>query len=281
MKLVSLLPIAAICAAAAFWVLQNDSNIRSVVEQYIDNGDIVTFEARFTPEKIMDQKVQDLLGATERTFSKAELKFHPHVLFEVKYSGPDKKTKEGLLLWDLVDGEMVVNCETWDKTHGFEDAINARANRNDFRILNALAQPQAKGKLSIDQLQRELQVEANILQTWLEDAKDKHLIVQKGNEIQLHFQNPKLAVSPQTLLGQCMVTKPYNHAQKISRRYSIRDIEKIAQAAFGEDFTIRSKREVFLPIYSIEFANPDGSILTTYWNALNGKKIIPHYLAAS
>lgn len=264
-------------AATGWWIWQNNPNVRTAVEQYIDNGEILTLEARYTAEKIMEQHAVELLGDGEHSFHRADLKFHPYVLFDVKYSSFDKKTKEGGALWDLVDGEMVIDCESWEKTHGFEDAICAKANRNDFKILNALAKN--KGKLTLDQLTKELHVEDDLLYSWLEAAKDKHLIVQKGNEIQLHFQNPKILVPPQTKITQSMVKKPYNHAQKIASRYSVGQIEKNAYAAFGQDFTIRTQRELFLPVYSIEVLNPDGSILTTYWNALSGQRIIPRYLS--
>ena len=187
--------IAAVLVGAGWWFAQNNPNVLSMLEQYIDNGEIMTFEARYTPERIMDQYGKELASG-ERAFQKAELKFYPYALLDVKYSTPDKKTKEGVLLWSFVDGEMVINCETWEKTHGFEDAINSQANRNDFKILNALAKN--KGKATIEQLQKDLQVEEDVLQPWLDDSKSKHLVVQKGNEIQLHFQNPRILVVPQT-----------------------------------------------------------------------------------
>ncbi len=276
MRIKNVILICAIAAGAGYWIVQNNPNALSVLEQYIDNGEILTFEARYTPERIMEQFGKELaLG--ERTFQRSELKYYPYAILDVKYSSPDKRTREGVLLWSLVDGEMVINCDTWDKTHGFEDAINAQASRNDFKILNALAKN--KGKASMEQLQRDLQVEEDILQPWLDDSKAKHLVIQKGNEVQLHFQNPRILVVPQTCIAQSMVTKPYNHAQKVSRNYSFNQIEKTAHAAFGQDFKIRSKKELFLPVYSIEMLNPDGSVLTTEWNALNGQRMIPRYLA--
>ncbi len=42
--------------------------------------------------------------------------------------------------------------------------------------------------------------------------------------------------------------------------------------------TIRSEKEVFLPIYSIEVLNADGSVQVTDWNALNGQRIAPKYM---
>ena len=275
MKIKNVILICAVLAGGGYWIVQNNPNALSLLEQYIDNGEILTFEARYTPERILDQFSKELaLG--EKTFQRSELKFYPYAFLDVKYSTADKRTKEGVLLWSLFDGEMVINCETWENTHGFEDAINAQATRNDFKILNALAKN--KGKASLEQLQRDLQVEADILQPWLDESKAKYLVVQKGNEIQLHFQNPRLLVVPQTSIMQSIVTKPYSQAQKMPRNYSFNQIEKTAQAAFGQDFTIRNKKELFLPVYSIEILNPDGSVLTTEWNALNGQRMIPRYL---
>lgn len=255
--------------AYAFW--EANPNMRSAIGQYVDNGEIKTFEVRYSPEKVLELYGRDLLNDGERTFQKADLKFLPHALFDVKYSSTDRKTKEGVLLWSLVNGEMVIDCDRWETTHGFEDAINAQANRNDFKILQALEK--ARGKLPIDQLQKELHAEQDIFLAWLEHAKDKHLVVQQGNEVLLHFQNPRLLVAPETKLSQSLVSKPYVHAQKVSRRYSTNQIEKIAHAAFGQDFKIRTHDAIYLPVYSIEILNPDGSTRTVDFNAVTGNLI--------
>jgi hypothetical protein len=271
-KPIAVLIITAFVGFGIYSAWETNPNVRSAIGQYIDNGDIKTLEVRYTPEKIMELYGKELLSEGERSFQKAELKFYPHTLLDVKYSTADKNTKEGILLWSLVDGEMVINCDRWETTHGFQDAINAQANRNDFKILNALEK--SKGKLTIDQLQKELHVEEEIFLSWLENAKEKHLVIQKGNEVQLHFQNPRLFVSPQTKMSQCAVSKPYNYAQKVSRRYSPSQIEKTARAAFGQDFTIRSQEAIFLPVYSIEILNPDGSVRTADFNAVTGTPVV-------
>ena len=46
---------------------------------------------------------------------------------EVKYTTSDDKTHESIMLWDLTDGEMVINTKNWEKTHGFGDCITADA----------------------------------------------------------------------------------------------------------------------------------------------------------
>lgn len=250
---------------------------RNFIAEYVDNGEFLTLEARYTPQQIMESHRKELLVDNQHTFEEPELKFHPYLLLEVKYLSPDKKTKEGVILWSLVDGEMVINTETWDKSHGFADAIQANATSHEFKILNALAKN--NGTMSKEQLQKELHLEPEIYNPWLESARQKHLITQKGDLLQLHFQDPKILIAPQTKINQWLVTKPYNHAQRVRAKYDQKQIEKTSLAAFGPDFSIRNAIEVFLPIYSIEVLNPDGSVLTSYWNALNGQRIHPKYLS--
>lgn len=262
---------------SAWYLWVTNPNLRDMMSQYVENGEILTLEARYTPEQIMDAHRNELITDNSYEYQMPELKFHPYLLMEVKYTQPDKKTKEGVILWSMVDGEMVLDTQTWDKTHGFEDAILANASREDFKVLNALAK--FKGRMTMDQLQQELHVEQEILAPWVDNTRQKHLVVQKGNELQLHFQNPRILVSPQTRINQWLVTKPYNHAQRIAKKYSPNQIQTTARSAFGQDFMIRSVTEVFLPVYSIEVLNPDGSVLTSFWNALNGQRITPKYLS--
>lgn len=277
MKIITTFLTIAAIVAGGWWLWNNNSQFRNFVAEYVDNGDFLTLEARYTPEQIMDTHRVELLGDDFHKFEDPELKFHPYLMLEVKYTQADKKTREGVIIWGLVDGEMVINTENWDKTHGFEDAIRTGASRNEFKILNALAK--SNGTLTRDQLQKELHLEADVFAPWLESAREKHLITTRGDLIQLHMQNPKFLVVPQTKINQWLVTKPYNHAQRVKAKYSPSDVEKVAKAAFGADFTISNMQEVFLPVYSIEVLNPDGSYKTTFWNALNGQRIQPRYLA--
>lgn len=268
----------ALAGAAAWWGWSNKQDFHDLVGRYVENGEIMTLEARYTADEIMNAHRKDLLGDTQKTFQDPTLKFYPYILMDVKYTQSDKKPREGVILWGLVDGEMVLNTDTWEKTHGFEDAILAGASPDDFKILNALAKN--NGSMTIDQLTRELKAEPQMVHQWVESTRDKHLTTQSGNTLQLHFQNPKILVAPQTKITQHLVTKPYSHAQKVSGKYSFSQIEKSAKAAFGNDFKVRSYTEIFLPIYSLEVLNPDGSIMTSYWNSLTGQRIYPKYLTA-
>lgn len=258
-------------AAGGWWLWDYSDEWKSRLFSYIENGEILTLESKYTPEQIMEAHRKELLGNNgKRTFQEPVSKYYPYLLLDVKYT-EDKKSREGFLLWSLTDGEMVLNTENWESTHGFKDCLECEATRTDFKILQALARH--SGSLSVEDLQKDLHVDRELLDPWLESTKAKHLVVQKGNLVQLHFENPRLLVIPQTQIRQHLVSKPIQNGQRGARTFSRSQIVKIAKAAFGDDFTIRSEKEVFLPVYSLSVLNPDNSIHTSDWNAITGQKI--------
>lgn len=277
MRILKIIFIACVVGVAGWWLWENEHEVTQQVSHYVGKGDILTLEARFSPEKIMEIHRGELLEDELHKFQDSFLKFHPYLLMDVKYHLADQKTHEGVILWGMENGEMVLNAETWELTHGFEDCLVAGATRNDFKIINILAKH--NGALTREELLNALHVEADTLDLWVDSVREKHLVVQKGNEYRLHFQNPKLQVLPQTKIKRNLVTKPYLNASRVSKKYSSGQIEKTAKALFGTDFTIRSGKEVFLPVIGINVLNPDGSILTSYWNALTGQRITPQYLS--
>ncbi len=265
---------------SGIWLLwENNPSFRDAVQSYVENGEFLTLEARYSAEQIMKSHEKELIPDSEYRFQDPQLKFHPYLLMEVKYTQPSGKTREGVILWSMVDGEMVLDTDTWQKTHGFEDAINAGANRSDFVLMNTLAK--YRGSLPLSRLQKELKLEDQAFKQLIENGRRKYLIILRENQAALHFENPYFLVAPKTNINQWLVTKPYDKANRISKRYSQKQIEKVAKAAFGHDFTVRSAKVAFLPVYSIEVLNPDGSVLTSYWNALNGNRINDKYLSIS
>ncbi|OGN55506.1 MAG: hypothetical protein A3D96_02610 [Chlamydiae bacterium RIFCSPHIGHO2_12_FULL_44_59] len=258
--------------SGGYWTWNHQPKIRTQLEDLMSSSTFQTLEVRYSAESIMDAHRRELLQDSDHVFLEPALKFVPYLLMEVKYIRTHDKTGEGVILWGLVDGEMVINTGSWEKTHGFTDCIASNATRQEFKIINALAA--RGGSWDRDGLSRFLNIENNVLDTWVDSCRKKSLIVQSGNIYRLHLQNPKLQVIPETKLDQWLVTKPTKHAKKVKKRYRSGQIEHIATAAFGPDFAIRKTTEIFLPVYSIIVQNPDGSQMTTYWNALNGKRLL-------
>jgi hypothetical protein len=258
-----------------FWTWTYVPGFRTKVDDILSPSTFQTLEVRYPAEAIMEWHKKELLKDSDHLFLEPSLRFVPYLMMEVKYNRTNDKTGEGIILWGLVDGEMVINTNTWEKTHGFTDCIASNATRQEFKIINALAS--RGGSWDRDGLSRFLNLENNILDTWVDSCRKKSLIVQNGNTYRLHLQNPKLQVIPETRLEQALVTKSTKRAIRVQKKYRPAQIETIAKAAFGDDFAIRKTKEVFLPVHVIVVQNPDGSQMTTYWNALNGKRLHPAY----
>lgn len=256
------------------WWLWENKDIKDTIIGYVENSDLLTLESRFTPDQLMESHRKDLIGSNPRTFQEPVYKYYPYLLLEVKYT-EDKKSREGVILWGMQDGEMVLNTTTWETTHGFADCLSCQADRNDFKIIQALSQ---SGTSSIESLQKDLQIEKDVLENWIDSAKKKHLVVQKGSQLQLHFENPKITFIPQTRLKQHLVSKPIGLGQKVSEMYSRNEIIRMAKAAFGSDFTIRKEQKIFLPVYTLIVRNPDESLHISDWNAVTGQRIAVPYL---
>jgi hypothetical protein len=271
MRIVTLVIGCLLALLGGFWSWNAFPKIRIKIEDFISSGTFQTLEVRYSAEAIMDAHRKELLKDGDHVFLEPTLKFIPYLLMDVKYNRSQDKTAEGVILWGLVDGEMVINTGTWEKTHGFTDCIATNATRQEFKIINALAS--RGGAWDREGLSKFLNIENNILDNWVDTCRKKSLIVQSGNTYRLHMQNPKLQVIPETKLQQWLVTKPTKRALRVPNRYSSSQIENIARAAFGNDFAIRKTTKIFLPVYSIVVQNPDGSQMTTYWNALNGKRL--------
>lgn len=257
-------------AFGGWYTWKNYPPVRNFIEEKFGTSEFHTLEIRHTAEKIMDGHRKQLLKNSEYSFLEPKLHFYPYLLMEVKYSKDAHSTNEGVLLWGLTDGEMVIDTATWETTHGFEDCLLARAEQNDFKIIKSLIEN--GGLIDRDKLYQKFKIESDILDDWIDSCRAKNLITLSGSKLRLHFQNPRLDVAPATRVGEWLVTIPAKYSVQAKRNYSPAQIRKMAQIAFGKDFAIRRIKEVFLPVYSISVQNPDGSMLTTHWNALNGQR---------
>lgn len=254
------------------WIVTNNHpQAKTKVAEILDMGHFHTLEVRYTANQIMEQHRRELLKDSRHRYLEPVLEFYPYVLMEVKYTTLDNKTHESVILWDMMDGEMVMSTKNWEKTHGFGDCIDADASAQEFKIINILSR--RGGALDREGLTKALNIEHEILDKWVESCRRKKLITQAGNQYRLHFQNPRLRTVPETHIDERLVTQPFRNAIRLQRRFAVSQIEKITQAIFGQEFSIRRINDVYLPVHSVIVQNPDGSIHTSRWNALNGQQL--------
>jgi hypothetical protein len=256
--------------ASGGWYLWQRTDHTAFTDPTLAMGEFRTLEIRHTAEEVMQTQKAYLLKQASYTFLEPKLLFYPYLCMDVKYAKAQGETGEGTLLWGLEDGEMVIHTGTWEKTHGFEDCLAVNADKHDFHIIDILLRN--GGSVDKEKFYQQLHTDPKIVERWLQNCQEKKLIVTQGNKFRLHFQTPKMQTSPVTTLDQPLVAQPTKHSHKIRGRYSPNQIKRLAETAFGDDFAIRKTEVVFLPVIAILVQNPDGSILTTYWNALNGKR---------
>lgn len=268
MRLILSLLLLGSIGVGGWYAWENFPQFHSLVDRTVGEPAVCTLEIRHTVDEIMQAHKKELLKKNGYHYLEPQLLFYPYLLMEVKYSRGNASTKEGILLWGLSDGEMVLDTETWEKSHGFEDCILSKASKNDFKILRALIEK--GGFIDQDNLHHYFKIDREVVENWIDSCREKKLIVSAGNAFRLHFQNGYLPLQPVTQFHESLVTLPSQNAYKTKKHYTPSQIVSLAEVAFGHDFAVRKTQEVFLPVYKISVQNPDGSILTTYWNALNG-----------
>ena len=261
-----------VLGTTVWWVNDARPELKYKFIEIVHTRTFQTLEARFTPKQIMDKERDYLLQGNGHQYGEPALKFHPYVLMEVKFTQNNFSTKEGLILWDLIDGEMVIDATTWEKTHGFADCIYVHADRRELGILNLLAQ--YGGSADRQMIMSAFNVEQSLIETWLERCLKKKLIVCYDGIYRIHLQEPKIPFLPLTQIDAPLVTKNCKHTERIPPHFSSSQIKRLAKATFGNDFAIRSAMDIFIPIYIITVENPDGSTHTTHWNALTGQRMV-------
>lgn len=281
--IVSLVSTSLICYGG-YWFWQNNPEVRDFASDFVNKQlsqkEFQTLELRYTADQIMNTSRSDLIRDRKYKYLEPQLKFYPYVLLDVKFSRTPEKTEEGTMLWSLVDGEFILDTKTWEKSHGYQDCINAKVTKAEFLVLNMLASQE--GLVPRKQLASLTGSDPHAIENTINSCKRKKLIVESKNGLRLHFDQPKLATYPVTNFDQPFVTKSYTSAVTVARNYTISQIKTLAEAAFGKDFAIRDAKEVFLPIYTIEVQNPDSTIKTAHFNAVNGSRMdIPYNVTAS
>lgn len=235
----------------------------SSLPQVLPSKELTCFEQRYNVDQLI-QKHQKTVKEKGGEYEAPRLELYPYLLMEVKYvkSG---STYESYLLWSLNHGEMVLNTQTWNMTHGYDDCLAAKATRDEMKVVNALAQ--AGGQLDRGGVIERVKLDPAHIDEWLEKCRRKHLVVQMGSQWRLHVQRPQLSSEPVTQWKDDLVERSGEGAQIISPRFREGQIMELAQSAFGTDFAIKRSQLVYLPVYSITFKASDGSKKTLRLNA--------------
>lgn len=251
------------------WLGQESPDLYHKMEELMDFRYANTLEIRYGVNEILDTYRRELFKDNGAKFLDSMLKFYPFLLLEVKYNQDGLKTKEGWMVWDLLEGEMLLDTRSWQKTHGFADCITANVHPQEFKIIQFLVK---KGG-AVERQGLDHSMTQDPVSGWIRSCLRKNLIMLASNSYRLHLENPKLPQYPETKVDAVLVTKPLKGTIRIPKRFSKSQIERMSKIAFGNDFFIRNSTEIYLPVHVITIKKMDGSLETSHWNALTGKRL--------
>lgn len=253
-----------------WWLSESHPEAKERLFQFLPARSFPTLEPRFTAQKIREQQLR-LLRSEREPLEISSTLYHPFVLMEVKFTRPNQTTGEGSMLWDLVDGEMVLSTGTWEKSHGFADCIQTRADAHELKILNVIARH--GNSIHRERLFQDLNLEKAVLDTRLNRLLKKKLIAHYQGTYRIHLEAPNMTFSPVSHLTFPLMTKNLKHLDRLEKKFSTSQIVRLAESAFGDDFAIRNTQEVYIPLYVLNTQDADGSKQTSYWNALTGTRL--------
>ncbi|MEG0037022.1 MAG: hypothetical protein RSB82_01035 [Victivallaceae bacterium] len=240
-----------------------------LVKTFFGLEKIKALEAKYSPQDVIPGiELIDDFGV------RTELNFFPHLLMHVKYAreGLRSGTQEGVILWSLVNGEMVLDTDTWDCSQGFEDCLLFRADQKDFKILQALAL--LGGISSKESLRMLLELECKDVEADIKQCCKKKLVFVSGNKIGLLFRSLNALQGNTTKLKSSLVAYSTPRKSKFyPREYSSDQVRNLAKMAFGSNFVIVKHETVFVPVYKVSLKSETGALRSEFINAVNGKKL--------
>lgn len=274
MRLLYTLFTLAIGGYGVYWIADKNPDLKNRAETLLNFRTTNALEMRYDARQIMDNHSRELLKEKGARFLEPELKFFPYLLMEVKYCDANHQTKEGLILWDMTDGEMVIDTQTWEKTHGFADCMNSRAQEYELNLLQILSEEGGSAELTT--IQSKLGAKPAVVELMLKSCANKNLIIgDSESRYRIHLERPKLQTVARTSWHQQLTTRPHKRAERAKSHFSQNQIKSIAKMAFGTHFAIRKATEIFLPIHRIVVQGPEGTIATHHFNAVSGRKLPP------
>ncbi len=120
---IALLTLAALGGGWYLW--QRYPALQEIAQSKVGASSIASFKIRYSAEALMKSHREALLKE-DSEFLEPILSYYPYLLMEIKFAKSDSSTQEGVLLWGMSDGEMVIQTSSWEKTHGFQDCLASR-----------------------------------------------------------------------------------------------------------------------------------------------------------
>lgn len=230
------------------------------------------FERKFTPEQVLAM----FPGEDDVTL---ELMFVPHTLMQVRYPGDETTKKgttpvsqEGAILWNLVEGEIVLNTSSWTCSKGLRECLLLKAKTQDIRVMQTLAA--LGGSASKETLSHALSLKNIPADKVIKECFKKKLIFLKDNHVTSHLPQSHLIRGCTTVLQAQPVWLQRPKGSSIcTPHYSSEEVQKLTKRMFGSNFIILESSSVYMPVYKVAMKASDSSVRLEYVNAVTGKKL--------
>lgn len=271
MRIISTLITVATLAYGYMWFSKNYPTITDGTLSFVSGQELTGIRPIYTPEQVLDRHATNLTRHGGVISGDPDILYVPVLLLNVKYADTFYTTGEGVLLFDLLDGEMILNINTLEKTHGLADCLRAQASKHECKVISLMAKK--GGQLGRESIKRGLRVDMDLVDEWVDNCRQKKLIVPSGNGYRLHMQNPRLPNSPVTYVDNPLTTFRSKRFSGRKPQFDTAHIPSLCTAFFGSDFGIKTQEIAYLPIYRINVEGLDKDITTLYFNSISGKPI--------
>lgn len=231
------------------------------------------FERKYSSEQV-------LAMFPEASDASIELMLVPHILMHVRYPGDESTVKkgaqpvsqEGTILWNLVEGEIVLNTSSWTCSKGLRECLLLKAKTQDIQVMQTLAS--LGGSASKETLSHALSLKNIPADKVIKECFRKKLIFLKDNHVTSHLPQINLIRGCTTVLQTQPVwlQKPKD-ASICTPHYSSEQVQKLTKRIFGSNFIILESSSVYIPMYKVSMKSSDSSVRLEYVHAITGKKL--------
>lgn len=196
-----------------------------------------------------------------------ETMYVPHLLVEIKVNFPDKPPVNQMQLWNMNDGEIIINSQpNIKKTKGLNEILKVPLDKNIYRIASLLSK--CGHSVSLDKIATSLCIQRPIAQKCIENNASS-IFYFKNGYASLLISDSYLPSMPETSEKNTLsvLSKSSVNKKKIkSAKYSEEQIlNAISSGITGNNATVKNSEIVYIPITNTLIEECESVSVCTYY----------------
>lgn len=242
----------AILALAGFGMLElyENPNIVKKVSMYYKNGFSESFSRDIKVPYVLHHKQP---FGIDKKVQHSCIMYVPHIVVEIKVVNQRQEVETIHQLWDLSDGEVVLNTGKWKKTKGLEDLMMSNIDNNTYRIALALAHKDMP--MTTEDISKETGIDLQEVRIAIEKSKSLDVFFVNNNEVRLAINSPILPDFPATD-NISLLLSTVNYASKNAKiKEEVHKEEKIIELLnkklFGNNYKVKSIKKLYIPVTQV------------------------------